>query len=92
MGDKNKVGAMRRASETVCNAAAIFVSVYGFERLWAAATAAGLPLWGVRAVVLAFVTAVILFASFVLAPAVHVLLERLVAFVNARADQGRMGS
>jgi hypothetical protein len=85
-------GVIRNASQAVCGVAAIFVSGYGFERVWVAAYQAGLPLWGVRSVAGAFVAAVTLGATYILAPALQVLLERVVASRTARADEGGVGS
>jgi prolipoprotein diacylglyceryltransferase len=92
MGNTSRLGAIGKASQAVSGVAAVFVVAYGFERVWVTAFHAGLPLWGVRTVVLAFVTAVILCAMLVLAPAVQVLLERLAALRSSHADESSPGS
>ncbi len=92
MRDRGERGGMRKASQAVCGVAAIFASVYGFERVWVAAFQAGLPLWGVRSVAVAFVAAVILCATLVLAPAIQMVLERLAASRISRADESGHGS
>jgi hypothetical protein len=90
--NRGERGAIANVAGTISFVPAVFVVVYGFERVWIAAFQAGLPRWGVRGVVLAFVAAVPVFTTFVLKPAIQAVLERLVALVNARADQGGTGS